>query len=367
MQVHKSWPSINQFRQVVREVKHRATFKGLDENNEPIYDPFAPMPTLTFEGSVKAHGTNASVTSHVSNLNDFWAQSRERVLDVVNDNYGWARYTHEHKVVFENLFTAAAHTFHKDTFTHYSIFGEWCGQGIQKGVGISSLHKMFIVFGIVAWEDVADDDGSVDRRIYFTPEQVKETIRYAKEILGFQGIQWPYNLYSKYNFKTYTMDIDFNQPELAQNKLGELTVEVEQHCPIANYFGVDGVGEGIVWTCVTPGYNTSRFMFKVKGEKHSSSKVKTLASVDIEKVNSINEFADTVITESRLNQGLEYLKVNNITLEPKSIPVFLKWISDDVVKEETDTLVASNLEIKEVMTRVKFVARNWFLAQRDAY
>jgi ferritin len=106
-------------------------------------------------------------------------------------------------------------------------------------------------------------------------------------------------------------------------------------------------------------------MFKVKGEKHSSSKVKTLASVDIEKVNSINEFADTVVTESRLTQGLEYLKVHNISIEPKSTPVFLKWIADDVVKEETDTLVASHLEIKDVITRVKYVARTWFLAQEE--
>jgi hypothetical protein len=130
-------------------------------------------------------------------------------------------------------------------------------------------------------------------------------------------------------------------------------------------FNINLVGEGIVWQCVTPGYEQSRVMFKVKGEKHSSSKVKTLASVDVEKVNSINEFADTVVTESRLTQGLEYLKVNNISIEPKSTPVFLKWIADDVVKEETDTLVASELEIKDVITRVKYVARTWFLAQEE--
>lgn len=363
-QTHKSWPSINQFRQVVREVKSRAGFKGLDENGAPVFDPYAPMPTLTFEGSVKAHGTNASVTAHVNNLNDFWAQSRERVLTVVDDNYGFARYAHENNQVFINILVAAAHTVHKDTFTHYSIFGEWCGQGVQKGVGISTVPKMFIVFGIVAWEGPIDNEGE-QHRIYFSKEQLTDTISYAKEITGFHGSKWTDNLYTKYDFKTYTMDIDFNQPEISQNALGELTVEVEKECPIAKHFGVEGVGEGIVWSCVTPGYEQSRFMFKVKGEKHSSSKVKTLASVDVEKVNTINEFAETVITESRLNQGLEYLKVNNISIEPKSIPVFLKWISDDVVKEETDTLVASNLEIKDVMTRVKYVARNWFLTQEE--
>ena len=363
-QTHKSWPSINQFRQVVREVKSRATFKGLDENGAPTFDPYAPIPTLTFEGSVKAHGTNASITSHVSNLVDSWAQSRERILTIDNDNYGWAKYTVQHNVVFANLLVAAEHTFHSAPITHYSVFGEWCGQGVQKGVGISNVPKMFIIFGIVAWEGPVDNEGE-QHRVYFTKDQLQRTVNYAKEITGFLGEEWPDNMYTKYDFKTYTIDIDFNQPELAQNKLGELTVEVEHECPIAKHFGVDGVGEGIVWSCVTPGYEQSRFMFKVKGEKHSSSKVKTLASIDVEKVNTINEFAETVITESRLTQGLEYLKVNNISIEPKSIPVFLKWISDDVVKEETDTLVASNLEIKDVMTRVKYVARNWFLTQEE--
>lgn len=363
-QVHKSWPSINQFRQVVREVKSRATFKGLDDNGEPTFDPYAPIPTLTFEGSVKSHGTNASVTSIASKPTGFWAQSRERILTIDDDNYGWAKYTQANNGVFTDLLTAAQDTLAKFTITHYSIFGEWCGQGIQKGVGISNVPKMFIIFGIVAWEGPVDNEGE-QTRIYFTKDQIAETVAYAKEIVGFNGEVWPDNLYTKYDFKTYTMDINFNEPEVAQNILADLTIAVEQECPIAKQLGAEGVGEGIVWQCVTPGYEQSRFMFKVKGEKHSSSKVKTLASVDIEKVNSINEFADTVVTESRLTQGLEYLKVNNISIEPKSTPVFLKWIADDVVKEETDTLVASELEIKDVITRVKYVARTWFLAQEE--
>jgi hypothetical protein len=363
--VHKSWPSINQFRQVVREVKSRNGFKGLDENGEPIIDRFLPMPTLTFEGSVKLHGTNASVTSEINRPTEFWAQSRERVLTVVDDNYGFAKFAHVNKEVFTDILSSAQDTFQQFGITHYSVFGEWCGQGVQKNVGISEVPKMFVIFGIVAWAGTVDEVTGEQHRLYFTPEQLKHTLSYAKEIAGFNGTEWPTNIFTKYDFKTFTLDIDFNQPELAQNKLSELTIEVEQECPVAKHFDVTGLGEGIVWSCVSQGYNSSRFMFKVKGEKHSSSKVKTLASVDIEKVNSVNEFAETVVTESRLNQGLEYLKVHNITIEPKSTPQFLKWISDDVVKEETDTLVASNLEIKDVMSRVKHVARIWFLAQEE--
>ena len=221
---------------------------------------------------------------------------------------------------------------------------------------------MFVIFGIIAWTGETDADGNftdVSRR-YFTREKVLAVVNDAK-----QRVMFPTNIYTTYDFPTYSLEIDFNQPEVSQNQLGDITVAVEQECPVGKQLGAIGTGEGVVWKCVTPGFEGSRFMFKVKGEKHSSSKVKTLASVDIEVVNSINELADTVVTESRLIQGLEYLRSNGLTIEPKNTPVFLKWISDDVVKEETDTIIGSGLQFKDVVVRIKFLARAWFLAHEE--
>jgi hypothetical protein len=42
---------------------------------------------------------------------------------------------------------------------------------------------------------------------------------------------------------------------------------------------------------------------KVKGAKHSSSKVKTLAKVDVVKLENAKAFVEYCFTESRLNQG----------------------------------------------------------------
>ena len=39
------------------------------------------------------------------------------------------------------------------------------------------------------------------------------------------------------DFQTWEMEIDFNYPELVQNKLGELTLAVEEECPIGKAFG----------------------------------------------------------------------------------------------------------------------------------
>ena len=357
--VHKSWPSINQFRQVVREVKSCGGFKGIGNDGTPIIDQFAAMPTLKFEGTVKLHGSNASVVCETDKYDNFWAQSRERVLSQLSDNFGFAQYCYEHQSAFTALLTEAHRHYVDNDITHYSVFGEWCGGNVQKGVALSQVPK---IFGIIAWTGETDANGNftdVARR-YFTREKVIAVVNDAK-----QRVLFPTNIYTAYDFPTYSLEIDFNQPEVSQNQLGDITVAVEQECPVGKQLGATGTGEGVVWKCVTPGFEESRFMFKVKGEKHSSSKVKTLASVDIEVVNSINELADTVVTESRLIQGLEYLRSNGLTIEPKNTPVFLKWISDDVVKEETDTIIGSGLQFKDVVVRIKFLARTWFLAHEE--
>lgn len=124
------------------------------------------------------------------------------------------------------------------------------------------------------------------------------------------------------------------------------------------------VGEGIVWSAeLSPG---EIVRFKVKGEKHSSSKVKKLASVDTEKLNSIKEFVEYAVTENRLNQGIEQVfttkgetPVNTRTGE------FVKWVSSDVIKEELDTIVANGLEPKDVGGPVSKKAAQWFKEYLD--
>ena len=122
---------------------------------------------------------------------------------------------------------------------------------------------------------------------------------------------------------------------------------------------VSMIGEGIVYKTDT---ERGTLRMKVKGEKHSSSKVKTLATVNTEKVNSIKEFAEYVVTESRLEQGIEKVFTSvNEQIDIKKMGDFLRWITNDVIKEEMDTLKDNGLEPKEVTTAISNVARKWFL------
>jgi len=117
------------------------------------------------------------------------------------------------------------------------------------------------------------------------------------------------------------------------------------------------IGEGIVWTAEVKGVV---HRFKVKGEKHSSSKVKTLAAVDVEKLNSIKEFVDYAVSESRFNQALENVFPNSEPIDVKKMGEVIRWVVNDVIKEEMDTLVENQLEPKEINKYISAKVREMF-------
>jgi hypothetical protein len=125
-------------------------------------------------------------------------------------------------------------------------------------------------------------------------------------------------------------------------------------------FDINMISEGIVWSYTDE--NGATLRFKVKGELHSSSKVKTLASVDVEKVASIREFVEYAVTESRFNQAIENVFPNNQPVDIKKLGEVMKWINCDIIKEESDTLKENNLEPKDVNKYVSAKVREMFMA-----
>lgn len=336
------FPSIEQFRNVIRHVKTHAQYAGKDENGDAIYDQSKPIPTLKFRGTVKLHGTNAGIVYDVE-TDSLTYQSRERELSLTQDNAGFMLTMMKHEDFFLTLFRLVAAL--KPELSKIAIFGEWCGQGIQKGVAVSQLPKMFVAF---AMKEIYNDGTSkwcefpVNAGI---PEGERDT-----------------PLYLINEFPTYEIEIDFKHPELAQNKMVEITEEVEKECPVGKAFGVSGIGEGVVWTCVSDGWNDSGTWFKVKGEKHSVSKVKTLAAVDVEAVATLKAFVDATVTEARLEQGLDNLVREQLKpVEMTSMGDFLRWVYNDVIKEEQDTIVANGIDPKKIGGAIANVARPWFV------
>lgn len=321
----KKYPSIEQLRNVVKKVRERHDYVGRNEEGKPIFQHTSNYPMLKFKGTVKLHGTNAGIVKYSDGSIQF--QSRERVLSIGEDNAGFMFSMSENNLDF--LFK----DFEYSGYDYIAIYGEWCGGSIQKGVAINGLPKMFVIFGVMV------NDVWID----LPPSLHKNEI----------------GIYNILQFPTYEVDIDFNSPELIQNSIIEMTIGVEEKCPVGLNFGIEGVGEGIVFTCI----EDQELKFKSKGEKHSSSKVKTLNAVDVEEVNNISEFVELAVSENRLNQGLSFFKENNIEVDSKNTGEFLRWIVTDVLKEEKDTLEVSGLNEKKVKAAIVTKARMWFMNQ----
>lgn len=334
----KAYHKIRQFRDIVRDINHKANFKGFDENNNPIYEE-STKPILKFIGTVKLHGTNAGVCYTPNE--GVVAQKRKSLLrvDELNTHMNFNAFVKvEHKAFFENLM--------KDLWElccvsneQIILYGEWAGEGIQKGVAISSLKKSFYVFGCKVFNKETDENKWIDTsKLRFDNDRV----------------------YNINQFQTFEIDIDFNNPGFSQNKLIEITNSVEKECPVSKELGISGIGEGVVWTSF---WNGEKYIFKVKGEKHSTSKVKTLASINPEILKNINDFVEYSCTINRINQGIK--EVNAI--DKKDMPNLLKWVSNDIITEESDVLANSGLEWKNVAKECNNRVRQIFFSKLDSF
>lgn len=320
----KKFPSIDQFRNAINTVKKQS--KAND---------FYELPVIEFNGEVKIHGTNAGI-GYNPLTKDIWAQSRNNIITPESDNAGFASWLHDNQKEIKSSLELECSV--QGITDNVYVFGEWCGGNIQKGVGISGLDKMFIMFNVF----VNNEWLSSKSRI---PKGIQAMVKSA---------------YCSYVFGEYKISIDFNKPEYSTDILSKLTEQVENECPVAKHFGIsNGVGEGIVWKAL---YQDSILMFKVKGKKHSVSKVKTLSPVDIEKLNSIDEFVEYSVTENRLTQGINELGFGD-ELTKNSTGDFVRWIANDIIKEESDVLDGNGLAWKDVGSRVSKKASKWFLDQ----
>lgn len=322
--VKQKMPSIGQYRNAVRQVREHCKYHEL------------PLPKLTFHGTIKLHGTNASI----QNAGDeYQYRSKNRVLVPGDDHAGFALHMTENEKSVGWLFAEIRRQFNCAPEDKVTVYGEWCGEGIQKAVGISQLPKMFVIFAMKIndkWETIMDLTAREEANIFLIVD-----------------------------FPMFSIEIDMQNPHLVQNKLADLTLKIEEECPVALHFGVEkGVGEGIVWKCVDEGWYSSDYWFKVKGEKHSSSRVSKLAKVDVEHIEGINNVVDTFVTESRLQQGLQEAVLDKGgSLEMRYIGDFLKWVFADIMKEESDTIAALPYEKKEVSKPISQKAKEWFLTE----
>ena len=344
--LHIPFPSIGQFSNVVYNVNNKCHYVGQDENNEPIYDTSILKPKLKFLGTNKLHGTNAAIIIDKKN-EVIYFQSKENVIIPTIDNAGCAAYLASIQMEILDMVNSSScfDAVNWNTST-LAIYGEWCGGNIQKTVALNGLDKMFVIIAI-AVVDI----------------ETKQKEWFVKDIMQTVKLQ-NRKIYNIYDYPTFEIEIDFENVHLSTNKIIDMTLEVEDMCPVGKAFGVEGIGEGIVFQCITEPFNgNSGFWFKSKGVKHSNSKVKTIKPVDNEKVAKLMDIADLVTPSWRLEQmfNLTLDTLNGGQITRSKIGDFLKAVNNDICKEDLHIFTENNVEFKDVVTYVTKISKDYFL------
>lgn len=344
--------SIKQFRDIIRVITLTTQYVGQNESDEPIYDSTLKNPTIQVTASEKIHGSSAGVC--YSNPDGFWVQSRKNIITPEKDNAGCAFFAYSKIDIWKNIIIKLSKYHNIDLDKNIiSVYFEWAGGSIQRKSACSGLDKRAIIFQHFK---VSPIESEAEESAKWYETKINENT----QVDSIEN-----NIYNIMNFKVWKFNIDFENAKLSQNKMIDIVEnEIEKESFVGKMMGVNGnVGEGMV---VTFFYKDCLHRFKVKGEKHSNSRVKTLKVVDTEKEKKKIEFANYACKSFRLEQAWqEIFGIENEKQEPsiRFMGDFLRFVFNDIIKEESDILVEMGLEPKEVGGFISKVAKTWFMEQ----
>lgn len=323
MAQHIAWGSIELLHNVVR------TLKFLNEREG------TPIPVVRYRGKVKLHGTNCGVQITPDGL---VAQSRTGLLTPTADLHGFAKWVEANRTYFQGLPQGI------------TIFGEWCGPGVEKGMAISKVAgKVFAVFAV-------QSGLGAEAVVAYDPEVIQMML--GTTLADMHVLPW---------LPEADVTIDFRTPDQEVERLNRLVEAIEKEDPwVKATFGVSGMGEGIVFYPTKEHSQTSpealaRLMWKAKGEKHRTAGVKQAVQVAPEVVKSVGEFVTLMVTEARLQQGVSTACGGDRSM--RYIGDFLRWVGEDTKKESVAELEAAGLTWDQVQKAVQDRARDWYKAQ----
>lgn len=322
--------------------KHRSTTGIAGE-------PFPEQTTFPFVGTTKLHGTHADIVFQPGGGIRY--QSRNCYLTSESDSHGFAEFCdcrrpalHRMREMIEEAWSErhAESTISKD---HPIVMaGEWIGTGIQKGMAVSQLSKRFVLCGVKVngiWEPIYEygSIGDADVGIYN---------------ISVGGI--------------YHLDISLEDEGAAYMKEAEkLTMQIVESCPFGKVFGVDGSGEGIVWTPAshTALPNASELWYKTKLETFRTPVIKAQPTKDptaVERSARAKQFAEVICSEARMEQAWDYLRETGLEQSKKSMGSFLSWLWNDIEVEEKVEIQEADVGSDYKVEGAR-IAKTWFLAK----
>jgi len=303
-----------------------------------------PVKTVRYRAKIKLHGACAAI--QIDSVGNLTTYSRTNQITVENDFMGFARWVDTHREQFLQQHTPQ---------TDIIIYGEWAGKGIQKGVAVSEVERMFAVFAARQYDHITGCET-------FISEPSKLT-QFVNNIPGCYVLPW-FN-----NGEEFPVKWDDTAEQLTP-VIDNINVHVSQVeiCDpwIEATFGVKGIGEGLVFypdAIHHDGYKMfSNLCFKAKGEKHKTIVHSKPVQAEPTPVEGLSEFVTNVVTLPRLEQGVRQTNNGSDNFMMVNLGPFLKWIAEDLQKEISSELDASGLDKKVVFAACNNYAKNWFMS-----
>jgi hypothetical protein len=302
-----------------------------------------PIPII---GTVKLHGTHADII--IGNDNTITLQSRNKVnLLPTADNYEFAatmsKKTESLLRLRDRLIARWKNlnpTTTLDTTTSITIAGEWIGTKIMRDVAISNLSRRLVII-------------STKINGLWVPDSDYSSIEVPED-----------NIYNISRGGIYHSMLYPEEPQKTISELEQLAENVAAQCPFAKSFGVIGEGEGLVWKLI-PYISDPALWFKTKGGKFKPTftpvpkKMPPDAATTWE---NVVELAKAWCGEQRLEQGWDYLREMGIERNMKGIGQFLKWVQQDILKEEKGYIKEHSIDDGFLRQAIIGIAKPWYLA-----
>lgn len=319
-------------------------------------DALATCQDLLLVGSTKIHGSNGAILIHPQSK-EYRFQKRTSFISIEHDNQGMVALLEPNII---DMVKRIIDAFPNAT-ENICVYGEICGKGVQKVVGVSELRRFFCIFHV-----------SVDGR--------------SVPMIDWKELRFPeYRVFNVQDYGSFIIEHAnlFTDLVNVKRQVMEVTLKIEEQCPVALGIGsIKGIGEGIVWIGYYPdGRKAIKFKSKgnaiwtllftllgsnsLIGTKHEKNrgemKNKTQNNVNVQ------EFTKETATTTRFDQALEYIQNRGLPLAKNgtSIQPYLHWIHADIMREYEYLLVQKNLDYHgdNIKAEVAKLAMSYYISR----
>jgi len=301
----------------IRYVMEEWDYNGKDGYGDPLYEHTDPYPLIQYQGTYKIGGTNTSIGFKDGNV---WYQSRNNILDEdhpISDMAGFKAYCQENDIA-ALVWDRIQNLYFPDDEDEVIVYGEWCGKDIKDAHSISQLDKkVWIIFAVKinGKYEVNTKDLSCPPYFYNVKEWGMIQI-----FIDFDNYKWG------------CWEKNCEAPEHIQNMIDKMTLE----CQVAESFGIQGLGEGLVLTTMTKSVRSGEPMFlKLKNSRYEKTKV--APKIETIQNPAVKEFVTEVCSTARLMQFINQMGTEGISIEMRNVKTYQDYVVNDIIKECSKT------------------------------